>query len=292
MTRMSPNELLDMTNDHVDNPDDLDIVGPWSQVKLEILRLYLKPYVTILTKRGFRPIYIDAFAGAGRHLTKGTGHVIDGSPKLAIDARPPFAELHFVDIDDHRTQQLEELSARDPRVKIRRGDCNEFLVREVFPRARREDYRRALCLLDPYRLDLDWNLVQTAGQMKSIELFLNFPIMHINRNVLRTDRSTVIPSEEARMTRFWGDESWKVAAYSQEQQSLFGGSVVEKRPGNEPIVKAFRDRLATVAGFANVPPPMPMRVNLTKGAIVYYLFFASPNPTGARIVTDVFSRYR
>jgi len=38
-----------------------------------------------------------------------------------------------------------------------------------------------------------------------------------------------------------------------------------------------------------VPDPMPMRN--TRGAVVYYLFFASPNATGAKIVSDIFNKY-
>jgi len=30
----------------------------------------------------------------------------------------------------------------------------------------------------------------------------------------------------------------------------------------------------------------------TKGAIVYYLYFASQNQTGAKIARDIFSKYR
>jgi hypothetical protein len=30
----------------------------------------------------------------------------------------------------------------------------------------------------------------------------------------------------------------------------------------------------------------------TRGAVVYYLFFASSNKTGERIVRDIFSKYR
>jgi hypothetical protein len=30
----------------------------------------------------------------------------------------------------------------------------------------------------------------------------------------------------------------------------------------------------------------------TRGAVVYYLFFASPNRTGAKIVSDIFNTYR
>lgn len=56
------------------------------------------------------------------------------------------------------------------------------------------------------------------------------------------------------------------------------------------MAKAYQKRLKDVAGFAYVPDPMPMRN--TRGAVVYYLFFASPNATGAKIVSDIFSKYR
>jgi hypothetical protein len=35
---------------------------------------------------------------------------------------------------------------------------------------------------------------------------------------------------------------------------------------------------------------MPMRND--QGALVYYLYFASPNKTGASIVSDIFKKYR
>lgn len=44
-----------------------------------------------------------------------------------------------------------------------------------------------------------------------------------------------------------------------------------------------------VGGFQYVPQPIPMRN--TTGATVYYLFFASPNKTGTRIVQEIFKKY-
>jgi hypothetical protein len=35
---------------------------------------------------------------------------------------------------------------------------------------------------------------------------------------------------------------------------------------------------------------MPMRNS--KGAVVYYLYFASPDKTGVKIATEIFDRYR
>lgn len=59
---------------------------------------------------------------------------------------------------------------------------------------------------------------------------------------------------------------------------------------NEEIARAFQERLHKVAGFKNVPDPIPMRNS--KGAIVYYLFFASPKPVAQDIVAQIFDKYK
>jgi len=65
-----------------------------------------------------------------------------------------------------------------------------------------------------------------------------------------------------------------------------------EKQSNDDLVAAYRDRLINVAGFKCVPEPMPMRLGVTKGPVIYYLFFASPNPTGKRIVEDIFCKWR
>jgi hypothetical protein len=47
-------------------PAEYDLIGPWSEVKLEILRDYAGPYSKILAANGFRHHYIDGFAGRVR----------------------------------------------------------------------------------------------------------------------------------------------------------------------------------------------------------------------------------
>jgi hypothetical protein len=59
-----------------------------------------------------------------------------------------------------------------------------------------------------------------------------------------------------------------------------------KTADNQMIAEAYRKRLKEVAGFKYVPEPIPMRNS--KNAVVYYLFFASPNETGAKIVGEIF----
>ena len=75
-----------------------------------------------------------------------------------------------------------------------------------------------------------------------------------------------------------------------EQRTLFGEADLAKRPGNVPIVNAFRDRLQSVAGFGYVPEPIPMRNS--RRAVVYYLFFAAHRPVAAKIVKSIFKKHR
>lgn len=268
-----------------------DEIGYWSELKLEMLKKYAQAYSTILAnQQGFSHYYIDGFAGPGLHLSKTTGELVSGSPLNALEIVPPFKHYYLIDLDGNRVESLRRAVGTRPDVTIREGDCNEILLNEILPNVRYELYRRALCLLDPFGLHLRWDVTKLAGSLRTIDLFLNFPIMDMNRNALWIDPERVRPADAARMTAFWGDASWRQAAYRRSSQtSLFGEEPVEKAP-NEAVVEAFRRRLRDVAGFRNVPEPLPMR-NSTN-AVVYYLFFASPNDTANEIIEDIFSRYR
>lgn len=267
----------------------LDEVGYWSEIKLDIVREYASAYSIIMNKQAAirRYLYIDGFAGAGVHVSKQTGNFIPGSPLNALNVQPPFDEFHFIDLDGGRAQSLRNLAGDRADVFVYEGDCNRILLESAFPRARYEDYRRALCMLDPYGLHLDWQVVRTADQMRSIEIFLNFPVMDMNMNVLWHDRDKVKPEQAERMDTFWGDKTWQREAYV-KTPGLFGE--MEKKADTRMIAEAFQDRLSRVAEFKFVPEPMPMRNS--RGGVVYYLFFASPNETGAKIVGDIFAKYK
>lgn len=266
-----------------------DEIGYWSEIKLEIIEKYAAAYSTILTNQKYPAlyhVYIDAFAGAGQHISKTSGNMVLGSPLNALYVNPPFREYHLIDLNSEKIESLRNLTKKWPNVSIHEGDCNRLLINEIFPKVEYKDYRRALCLLDPYGLHLKWDVLKLAGKMKSIEIFLNFPVADMNRNVLRRDIEKVDAYQTVRLTDFWGDETWRHAAYD-TTGNLFG---FEEKQGNEAIVKAFQKRLKENAGFAYVPDPMPMRNS--KNSVVYYLFFASQKPVAADIVKDIFEKYK
>jgi three-Cys-motif partner protein len=267
----------------------VDEIGRWSEIKLEIVRKYAAAYSVVMAKQAFSKghLYIDAFAGAGTHRSKTSGAAVEGSPVIAMQVSPPFTELHFIDLDGTRAAELRRLAASDPRVRVHEGDCNKVLLDDVFPRCQYQDYKRALCLLDPYGLNVGWGVLRTAGQMQSVDVFYNFMIMDANMNVFLRDPDRILPDQAKRMDFVWGDDTWRRAVY-RSVPNLFGES--DQKVNNEDIAEAFRRRLESVAGFAFVPTPIPMRNS--KGATVYYLYFASANRTGARIVGEIFDRYR
>lgn len=266
-------------------------IGTWSEIKLQIVKEYAEKYSIVLSKQSYiKHDYIDAFAGAGFHLSRDTKGIIPGSPLNALYVNPPFNELYLIDLDGKKIDILTELTKDQQNVHIYQGDCNDILLKDVFPRVKYEDYRRALCLLDPYGLHLKWEVIEAAGRMKSIEIFLNFPIMDMNRNVLLRKSELTNVRESERMTAFWGDESWKDAAYVESAQaSLFGPADVEKT-SNDAVAASFRERLKTKAGFKFVPEPIKVKNSI--GATVYYLFFASQNETGSRIADHILNTHR
>ena len=266
-----------------------DDIGHWSEIKLEIIKKYAVAYSKILSAQpGLQHYYIDGFAGAGVHVSRATGKFVAGSPLNALNVDPPFKHYYLVDLDGRRVQSLRKLIGTRDDVTLFEGDCNEFLVSQVLPRIQYAQRKRALCLLDPYGLDLDWNVIATAGRLGTVDMFLNFPIMDINRNALWTRPKLVKPAQAVALTRFWGDETWKDAAYHPSIQEDLFGEVELQKVSNGTVVAAFRARLRDVAGFRNVPEPIPMK-NKT-GSDVYYLFFASQNDTANKIVKDIFRR--
>lgn len=267
-----------------------DEIGYWSEVKLSIISEYAKAYSTIMSAEDRGPlrnrhVYIDGFAGAGLHISKGSREFVPGSPLNALLVNPPFSAFHLIDLHKGKVDHLRALTADRPEVRVYEADCNQVLIDQILPQVRYEDYRRALCVLDPYGLHLSWEVMRMAGTLGTVDIFLNFPVMDMNMNVLWHDPEKVNPSQAMRLTSFWGDESWRTAAYTTDR-NLFA---FEEKTDNDAVARAFRDRLKNVAGFKNVLEPMPMRND--QGATVYYLFFASQSSTGNHIAKQIFAKY-
>jgi three-Cys-motif partner protein len=121
------------------------------------------------------PIYIDGFAGAGTHIRKRTGELAKGSPLNALEIRPAFEELHLIDTDQSKVDALKQQTTGMKHVHVYSGDANQILQNKVLPNIKYEDYRRALCILDPYGLHLHWSVIARRGEKRNHRNFLELP---------------------------------------------------------------------------------------------------------------------
>jgi three-Cys-motif partner protein len=268
-----------------------DEVGDWSVLKLDIIEQYGSAYTTAFSVRGRRlkKYYIDGFSGAGVHVVRRTRQQIEGSPARALKITPPFDGFYFIDLNKDKAAYLQKLCEGRSDVQIINDDANTYL-RTLLPTIQFSLFNRALCVLDPYGLHLDWDIIELAGKSEAVDMFLNFPVMDMNRNAIWRNPDKVPRDGIDRMSRFWGNESWKQAAYAKSRQTNLFSEPDDEKQSNSAIVAAFRERLHKVAGFEFVPEPMPM-IN-RRNAVVYYLFFASPKPVARNIITDIFKKHR
>jgi len=269
-----------------------DEINFWSELKLQIVEKYGSAYTKAFLGqgKGLKKYYIDAYSGPGVHISKVTKNKIEGSPSRALKIVPKFDHFFFIDIREGKTDYLEQLCGNRSDVSIYTEDSGPLLTEKILPKIKYENYNRALCLLDPYGLHLDWQVMQQAGRSGAVDMFLNFPVMDMNRNAIWHEPEKVPKDGIARMTKFWGDDSWRKAAYVEKrQQDLFKATQFDKQ-NNDAIVNAFRERLKTVAGFKHVPEPLPMKNK--KNAVVYYLFLASPKAVAEDIIESIWAKYR
>lgn len=109
---------------------------------------------------------------------RSTKEPIDGSPARALKVTLPFDGFYFIDMNADKTAYLERVRAGHTNVRIHTGDTNPYL-KLLLPTIKYADFKRALFLLDPYGLQVDWEIIEIAGRLKTIDMFLNFPIMDI-----------------------------------------------------------------------------------------------------------------
>lgn len=259
-----------------------DEIGDWTERKIRIVTKYAKPYSQIISNNNLHAYYIDGFSGGGVHIRKDTGERILSTARRILGIEPKFERYFFVDFDPQKAHAMRRVCDGRGDVEVICADANDVLLTTVFPKVRYDEYKRALCFLDPYKMLLDWKVLCAAAKSKSIEVFIHFPTQDVNRNALRHERSKVRDDDRARMTRMWGDDSWETVAYS-KQQGLF--EPMEKRAPLKNVIEEFRSRLKKVAGFKHVSKALPMFNR--KNGIVYHLIFATQNANAVRIATDI-----
>ncbi len=226
--------------------------GEWTLEKLDILGSYLDAYTTVLKNQPFKLMYIDAFAGTGRITLPGdqaeVHSFVRGSAERAvrIDDKP-FDKLIFVEKEPDRCAELESLraaySGRD--IRIEQSEANAFLNKL------NEDWRswRGVLFLDPFATEVEWSTIETIARWNALDTWILFPVSAIARILPKSNLPDNISGGwPTRLTRVFGDQSWRELYRENPQQSLFGGVEHERDTGLDGLLAIYKNKLTSLFG--------------------------------------------
>ena len=267
---------------------DASFGGPWTELKLAILKGYLNAYTTALKNQPFRLVYIDAFAGSGGvELTSVelTSHdeeklkFIEGSASIAVDVDDkPFDEVIFVEKDESRCMQLNSLKDTTPGrvISVVNKDANHYLQTFQLDWTR---YRGVL-FLDPFATEVEWATIQRIASFQALDTWILFPTSAIARMLPLRREPDAISSEWAhRLNCIYGGDSWRDLYSTDHQFSLFGDEEQQqqRQEGVNGLIEIYKRKLSELFGDRFLDRSRTLR-NSKNSALFEFLFcVGSPN---------------
>ena len=256
--------------------------GPWTIEKLNILETYLDAYTTALKNTPFKLMYIDAFAGTGHlefhHSDQDTQNFMRGSATIAvsIDNRP-FDRLIFVEKEQKRCDELENLKIEHPGrdIQIENSDANEFL------RNLQQNWKqwRGVLFLDPFATEVEWSTMEAIAGFEALDTWILFPVSAIARMLPTSQQPDEISPEWAkRLTRIFGDESWRNLYQEDPQGNLFGGVEYQREPGVDGLIDIYKEKLRTLFGKRFLEKSRTLRNS--RNSPLFEFMFCVGNPNG------------
>lgn len=269
-------------------------IRPWSVVKLDFLAKYLWAYTTALKKQRFTTCYVDAFAGSGQYEDDSPPDpelvaFVDGSPLVALKTDPPFSRYVFVELSKSRADALLERVSHLPEARdaeVIHGEANEALQRRLIPLLEQQPKARALCFLDPYGIQLEWDTVVGLARTGRAEVIINFCLQAVHRYGAPQRYEDLTEERRERLARVFGTLDWPSAVY-QEQATLFGPEMAKRPDASRAAAAFYLERLATQ--FRCTAGPLVM-VN-SRNSPLYAIVWAGPHPLGQKIVQKILSKY-
>lgn len=271
--------------------------GEHSTAKLNALAYYLDAYATALKlqpspQRPFRLHYIDAFAGKGTfapRLTDESGVATPeeraGSARIALDA-PGFRNYTFIELDERHCAALQQLADREPigRVFVRPGNANDILPQVL--EGIDWNNSRGVLFLDPYGMQLRWQVLEQAAATKALDVWYLFPLSAVMRQMPRS-KAALDQSKVEALNRLLGTDEWQNFYRPPPMGDLFGDVPDQRDADANAVLEWFSGRLRQ--HFAYVAPPAKLMMGsggkATGGPPLFALYFMVANPR--RAATDL-----
>ncbi len=255
--------------------------GKWTIEKLNILSEYLDFYLLALKNKKFEKVYIDAFAGSGTIVIDEEGNEVDGSVKLALKTKYEFDRYFFIERNKIYAAKLsniilDDFPQRAEKADVITKDCNDYL-----PYICREyDWknRRAVLLLDPYAMDVNWDTLKIIANTKAIDVWYLFPLSAANRLLKRNGEIDLMC--KAKLNAIFGDSKWYDEFYKIDPQTnLFGDDKYIKSINIEALKNYICNRLKVI--FSKVAENPRILYNTKNSPLFLFCFAVSNNSPSA-----------
>ena len=272
--------------------------GEWTRKKLLIIEEYLKQYSKVLKNTRVKKIYIDAFAGSGKTIIddlknepelislfdqypeidtivkdSNSTNILDGSAILSL--KYDFDEYYFMEIDNDRLLTLKQsinqlYPEKINKVHLINGNSNDIL-KEILKKIMVKD--RCLMFLDPYSLELDWNVIEEISKCGVIDLWYLFPLNAISR-IIPKDRKKLNNNEKL-ITKILGTNEWERTLYEVDNQTNFFNDEIKKRVEFNKLIEFIKNRFKEL--FPYVFDKEIILKNTAKSSPLFLLCFMMTN---------------
>lgn len=183
----------------------------WSFKKLIFLDFYIRPFLDILKKNGYKCYYIDLYAGSGASCIKGTGAKTIGSPLISLlkgvrrlknSQLRRFDKWFFVEKSDSHsralkrrtekaisilTEEYHETLSPGKDVIMFHGDCCDRIndIVEIIMKDSDKVKAAILVFVDPYNLSqFNWDTLKRISEFSHVDVIFNLPTGAYRRNKL------------------------------------------------------------------------------------------------------------
>ncbi len=266
--------------------------GSWTEVKLDALERYLPAFGRAASvKAQGRTLYLDLFAGQTMNISRASGLVIPGSAERALSAQPPLRKVVLCELNESNVATLQQLrqrhAARD--VTVLSGDCNLTLPRYLEDLKRRDpgwQQAPAFAFIDQFSAELHWSTLEALARFKDltkvrskVELWLYFGDSFVPRGLML--RSQFNEGYAERVDAMFGGQEWRELLAARWEESLDGAGFKSE------MVNLLRWKLEHDLGYAKT---IQLEMVRESGHGLYSMIFATDNPTGDKIMSQVLAR--
>ncbi len=265
--------------------------------KLLIIDEYLKAYAKVLKNTKVKKIYIDAFAGSGKTILENniqksnTLSIFEMFPELSkmevveendeiegsalLSLHYDFDEYYFLEIDENRIECLkseinEKFLSKKDKVHFIKGNSN-IELKKILKNIKVTD--RCLLFLDPYSLELEWNLIEEISKYEVIDLWYLFPLNAISR-IIPKDRKKLNKNEKL-ISTILGTEEWEKTLYEVSLQGNIFDEEIKTRVEFSKLKEYIKNRFAKL--FPYVYDKDIILYNEAKNSPLFLLCFMMTN---------------